>query len=264
MGRETLMQSAYFCQRIGATLAIYISRHTKFLMYFEHDVVQVDMDKSYLKRPETARERASHIAGEMGLLPLFVEPKNFTASTLPDIPATFDFMSCPEAISHLASRIGLGHIGLRVPGIVSSARFPVLITRPVYKPWRSIAVFFGGSANAINALKLGFRLKTTSQMTLNVYTQLENRLEEYKKWIQEAHLEKEFQGLVQQWFFFDTVSFEDTLYEVPHDAMLVVGAYGHGVIHDLVFGSKMEKIQSTVTNSFLIVGPKYLVREQSA
>jgi nucleotide-binding universal stress UspA family protein len=46
------------------------------------------------------------------------------------------------------------------------------------------------------------------------------------------------------------------LYDVPHDALMVLGAYGHGVIKDLLFGSKMEKIQSTVTNNLLIAGPQ--------
>jgi len=38
---------------------------------------------------------------------------------------------------------------------------------------------------------------------------------------------------------------------------VIVGAYGHGLIRDLVFGSKMEKIQSTISNNLLVVGPRY-------
>ena len=43
LGRETLLQSIYFCQKIGVLPTIYIPEFTKFLMYFENDVVQVDI-----------------------------------------------------------------------------------------------------------------------------------------------------------------------------------------------------------------------------
>ena len=62
---------------------------------------------------------------------------------------------------------------------------------------------------------------------------------------------------VDQWHVFETGAFEENLYEVPHDALVVLGAYGHGVIRTIVFGSKMEKIQSTLSNNLLIVGPNY-------
>ena len=42
---------------------------------------------------------------------------------------------------------------------------------------------------------------------------------------------------------------------VPHDALVVVGAYGHGVARELFFGSKMELIQTVLPNPMLIVGP---------
>jgi nucleotide-binding universal stress UspA family protein len=45
------------------------------------------------------------------------------------------------------------------------------------------------------------------------------------------------------------------LYEVPHDSLIVLGAYGHGVIKEILLGSKMEHIQSTVTNNLLVTGP---------
>ena len=54
LGRETLLQSLYFCKTMGVAPVIYIPEHTKFLMYFENDVVQVDLDSSYLTSPETA------------------------------------------------------------------------------------------------------------------------------------------------------------------------------------------------------------------
>ena len=123
-------------------------------------------------------------------MPKFLTPKNFTASTLPDIPTNFDFMCCPRSVSDLSSKIGLGYIGPRVRRIVSSARFPVLITSPVFKPWKRLAVFFGGSANALNALKLGLRLARETGVPLDIFTQAENHSrEDYEAIVQEAQFD---------------------------------------------------------------------------
>ncbi len=258
LGRETMLQSLYFCRRIGATPVVYIPKHTKFLMYFDNDVVQVDLDESYLKDPDTARAHAEELLAEAGLPARFLNPKNFTASTLPDIPTNFDFMCCPRSISDLSSKIGLGYLGPRVRRIVTSARFPVLITSPVAKPWESIAVFFGGSANALNALKLGLRIRRQTDMPLRMFTQAENRPRtDYESIIRDQGLEAEMTPLLDEWVFFEKGEFESNLYQVPHNALVIMGAYGHGLIRDLVFGSKMEKIQSTISNNFLVVGPNY-------
>lgn len=258
LGRETLLQSIYFCKRIGASPVIYIPKHTKFLMYFDNDVVQISLDDSYLTAPETAVKHATELLEQAGLNARFFEPKHFTASTLPDIQTNFDFMVCPRTISDLSSKIGLGYIGPRVRRIVNSARFPVLITSPVYKEWKSIAVFFGGSANAINALKLGFRIRRESDFQLDVFTHLgENSRESFEKILAKEGLEEEMNRFVNKWHIFENNRFEENLYHVPHDALVVLGAYGHGLIKNFVFGSKMEQIQSTISNNLLIVGPNY-------
>ncbi|MBA3018482.1 MAG: universal stress protein [Proteobacteria bacterium] len=258
LGRETLLQSIYFCKKIGASLIIYIPEFTKFLMYFENDVVQIDLDSSYLTSPETALKHAKELLDQGKIKARFLDPKNFTASTLPDIATNFDFMCCPRSISDLSSKIGLGYIGPRVRRIVNSARFPVLITSPVFKKWRSIAVFFGGSANAINALKLGFRLSRASEMPLSVYTHMENvSRESYEEIIKNENLEEEMDRYVTEWHIFESGKFEENIYDVPHDALVVMGAYGHSLIRNIFFGGKMEKIQSTITNNLLIAGPNY-------
>ncbi|MBW2192660.1 MAG: universal stress protein [Deltaproteobacteria bacterium] len=258
LGRETLLQSIYFCKRLGASLVVYIPKFTKFLMYFDNDVVQVDLDGSYLTSPETARQHATELLDQGGVNSRFLEPKHYTASTLPDIQTNFDFMASPRSISDLSSKIGLGYIGPRVRRIVNSARFPVLITSPVYKEWQSIMVFFGGSANAMNALKLGFRISRESGMPLDVFTHLgKTSRDTYEKAIKDEKLEDEMNQYVNQWHIYDNGSLEENLYNVPHDALVVLGAYGHGLIRNMVFGSKMEKIQSTIANNLLIVGPNY-------
>ena len=258
LGRETFLQSLYFCKQVEATPVVYIPEFIKFLMYFDNDVVQVDLDDSYLTDHATADSHARELLDRYHLKPKFFTPKNFTASTLPDIPTNFDFMCCPRSISDLSSKIGLGYMGPRVRRIVTSARFPVLVTSPVFKPWTRIAVFFGGSANALNALKLGLRIARQTGKPLDIFTQAENRSrEDYEAIIRDNHLEEELGRLQQRWIFFDKGAFETNLYTVPHDALVILGAFGHGLIRNLVFGSKMEKIQSTIPNNLLIVGPHY-------
>ncbi len=258
LGRETFLQSLYFCNMTGVTPVVYIPEHTKFLMYFENDVVQVDLDESYLTGPETAEKHASELLQDNGIKPHFLKPRHFTASTLPDIKTDFDFMCCPRSISDLSSKIGLGYIGPRVRRIVQAARFPVLLTSPVYKPWNSITVFFGGSQNAVNAFKLGLRISRESGLPIELFTRIEaGTKEDYRNALEKEGLEKEMTETVRNWHFFEKGRFEDNLYEVPHDTLVVLGAYGHGLIKDFVFGNKMERIQSTISNNMLIAGPKY-------
>jgi hypothetical protein len=259
LGREILLQSTYFCKTIKVNPVIYLPQFIKFLMYFDNDVVQVDLDDSYLTASDTARKNAIEIVRSQGLpQPEFIEPKNFTASTLPDIPVSFDFMCCPRTISDLSSKIGLGYIGPRVRRIVQSARFPVLIPSAAYKPWKSVIVMFGGSANAVNALRLGMRISRMSGYPLRMMTQLEDHpVAYYKDIIKNNNLDLEVDQLVDDWITCDTGEFAENLYRVPHDALVVLGAYGHGVIKEMLFGSKMEKVQATLLNNLLIVGPKY-------
>jgi hypothetical protein len=257
-GRETLLQSIYFCKKVGASPVIYIPKTTKFLMYFDNDVVQVDLDKSYLSSPETAIKHATDLVEQAGMNARFFDPKHFTASTLPDIHTNFDYMCCPRSISDMSSKIGLGYIGPRVRRIIKAARFPVLITSPAFKPWKSITVFFGGSVNATKALRLGFHVARVSGMSIDVFTQTGKYSEEdCMNVIKERNLEKEKELYINKWHFFENNNFEDNLYEIPHDALVILGAYGHGVIKDILFGSKLEKIQSTISNNLLVAGPNY-------
>jgi hypothetical protein len=260
LGRETLLQSTYFCKKMGVLPTVYIPESTKFLMYFENDVVQVDLDPSYLNDPDTAVTHVETLLQAENFKPDLFKPKNYTASTLPDIPTNFEFMCCPRSISDLSSKIGLGYIGPRVRRIIQAARFPVLITSPVYKPWQRIAVFFGGSSNAVNALRLGIRIAKLTGMDLDVYTQVgKHTPPEYRAIVKDRGLQKQMDSVLGKWTFFEKGRFEDNLYEVPHDALIVLGAYGHGIIRDIMFGSMMEKIQSTISNNLLIAGPKYTV-----
>ncbi|MFP4307415.1 MAG: universal stress protein [Desulfococcaceae bacterium] len=258
LGRETLLHSLYFCRQIQAVPEVYIPRFTKFLMYFDNDVVQVDLDGSYLTAPDTARPHLEALLSEAGFEVRLFEPKNFTASTLPDVPTHFDFMCCPRSIGDLSSKIGLGYVGPRVRRIVISAQFPVLITGSVFKPWKSVTVFFGGSANAVNALRLGLRISRLSSMPLDIFTQAEASPEAYRNLVDEAGLTKEVESRAREWRFFTEGPLDENLYEAPHDALCVAGAFGHGIIKDLVFGSTVERLHTVLTNNLLLVGPAYV------
>lgn len=258
LGRETLLQSIYFCRQLGVSIDIYIPQTNAFLLYFDNDVVQVDLDDSYLTAPETAKAHATDLLEPSGLGFRFHNPKNYTASSLPDISTNYDFICCPRGISDMSSKIGLGYIGPRVRRIVKSARFPVLIASPSFKPWNSIAVFFGGSENAVNALKMGIRVSRLSGLPLNVYTQDErNTHRECEKVIEKENLSEQMKQYVKKWQVFVKGRFEENLFDVPHDSLVVLGAFGHGLIKNILFGSKMETVQSTISNSLLIVGPNY-------
>ncbi len=256
-GRETLLQSVYFCMETGTSLRVYIPKFRQFLMYFENEVVTVDLDKSFLKDPDTARSHAEKIIIEGGLNPHFIEPKGFTASTLPDLPVDYRYMCCPRSISDLTSKIGLGHIGPKVRNIIRNASFPVLIPTPVYKEWDSVTVFFGGSHNAVKALQFGFEISTVSGFPLYLFTQTEGKPKSYYEEIIAARgLEKQMNETAPEWLFFDKGDFGSNLYEVHHKSLIIVGAYGHGALREVLFGSKMEEIQSTLPNNMLIIGPK--------
>jgi len=259
-GREVLLQSLHFCKTVGVDLHIYIPESKQFLMYFDHDVVQVDLDSAYLISPKTAEKRAKRISKEYGITPTFFTPKNFTASQLPDIPTEYNYMCSPRTISDLSSKIGLGYIGPKVRRIIKSSTFPVLITGAVYKPWTSITVFYGGSNNANKALRWGLHLSNKSGLPLDMYTYTHGHpIEYFEEQLKEAQLWDQMQAKVRTWHKVEDGSFEENLHLVPHDAMIIVGAYGHGLIKEFLFGSKMETIQTWMPNNLLLVGPNCIL-----
>ena len=259
LGRETLMHSIYFCKTLQLGLTIYIPDAVHFMMYFNHEAVQVELDRSYLTSPETAMERARALAAEAGLKPRFLCPKNRTASDLPDIPTHFGFMCCPRSICDLSSKIGLGYIGPKVRRIIRSANFPVLLTSSVYKPWKSIAVLFGGSESALNSLRSGIQLSKQSGYPLDLFVQLEKDEEYYEQRIHAAGLEKALARYCRHRYQFTNGEFAENLYTLPHDALVLTGSYGHGLIKEILFGSKLEIAQTTLTNSLLVSGPRSLI-----
>jgi len=256
MGRETYLHSLYFCKMLNIGLVVYIPDSTHFTMNLDNETIRIDLDESYLTAPDSAAERVRALAASNGTDLTLLDPQSSPDSQLSELPHDFSFMTCPRSISDLSSKIGLGFIGARVRQIVCSAGFPVLITGPVFKPWRNITVLFGGSDSSISAVRLGIYIARRTGCALNMLTYLEEDLAFYKDALASAQLTQAVRQSVEFWHRFDSGLFEDRLYAVPHDAFVIVGAYGHGRIKDLIFGSKLEKIQQTLTNNLLVVGPK--------
>jgi hypothetical protein len=255
-GREILLQSVYFCNHVDASLRVYIPEFSQFLMYFQNEIATIDLDGSYLRDPETARQHAEQIIAESGLKAGFVGPKGKTASTLPDLPVDFGYMTCPRSISDLSSRISLGHIGPKVRAIINNAGFPVLVPTSVFKPWESITVFFGGSQNAVKALRLGLELADKTGFPLMLFTQTDQQPKDHYEAVLEQHgLYRAVEEKNAEWLFYEKGPLKHNLYDVPHNSLVVVGAYGHNVIKGMLFGSFMEEVQTVLPNNMMIVGP---------
>lgn len=255
LGRETFMQSIYFCQTLGLELTVYIPDAVRFMMYFDAEAVQVDLDYSYLNDFATAKDRILALIENAGVKYRFIVPVHRTANDLPDIPTYFAIMCCPRSISDLTSKIGLGYIGPKVRKIIRTADFPVLMTSLVFKPWKSVAVLFGGSDSGLNALRSGIQISRRCGYPVDLFIQLERNEDYYRDRIREAGLKKAVELHCRQQVLFDSGEFSDNLYAVPHDALVLSGAYGHGLMKNLLFGSKMELAQKTLTNSMLVSGP---------
>ena len=252
------MQSAYFCRVMDVSLHVYFPVHDQFLMYFQNRIVTVTLDESYLRDPATARAHAEEIAAWEGVSIHPVEPKGFTASTLPEIPVHFQFMTCPRVLSESHLGIGLGHIGSRVRQIVRSAPFPVLLPASLAREWKQVTVFFGGSEHSLRALHLGAQISKKTGFPLQLFTWSEGKPKDwFEKVLKEGGGMKELEGVEWEWTFKEDSDPKVSLYDVPHDAILAAGAYGSGDVRKLLFGSFTETIHSVLPNPLLLVGPLY-------
>ena len=257
-GREILLQSLYFAKKTNSRPKVYIPRFRQFLMYFRSTVVTVDLDGSFLTSPGTARKHASEIIRQAGFEPDFLLPGDRTAGSIPVLPVDFTYLCCPRSISDLSTKIGLDYIGPKVRSIVKNSTFPVLISSPVYKEWKSIVVFWGGSETAVKALKLGRHISQASGFPLYIFTQAENQSRDYYREILDNNgLFEPIKKKEVTWWFFDKGTFAENLYKVPHDSLAVVGTLGHNLVKEVLFGSKAETLQTLLPNNLLLVGPHY-------
>ncbi|MGD2089403.1 MAG: universal stress protein [Candidatus Aminicenantes bacterium] len=260
-GREEFLQSLYFAKKTDISPQVYIPVFRQFLMYFGSTVVTVDLDNTFLRSPKTARKNTEEITKNVGLKPDFLIPESFTAGSIPVLPTDFTYMCCPRSISDLSTKIGPGYIGPKVRSIVKYSTFPILIPSPVYKEWKSISVFFGGSDTAVKAVQLGMHIKKTCGFPLHIFTQAEHHPRAYyQETLEKNNLGEPIKKQEVKWRFFDKGKFEHNLYNVPHDSLVIVGTLGHNLIKEVLFGSKAETLQTILPNNLLLVGPNYVAQ----
>jgi len=82
-------------------------------MYIKKTVVTVDLDKAFLRSPDTAREHAEAMIGSAGFEADFLTPDDFTSGSIPNLPVDTAYMCCPRSISDLSTKIGLGMVVFR-------------------------------------------------------------------------------------------------------------------------------------------------------
>jgi nucleotide-binding universal stress UspA family protein len=257
LGRETLLQSAYFCQKTGCKLGIYIPRASQVLMYFKHSVATIGLDSSYLRAPDSAESRAAEIADEFDVTVEMLEPTGYTATDLPNLDGEFGYMACPRSMSERTTKIRFGHLGPRVRAVVRAAPFPVLLPTPVFKPWHSVVACFGGSENSLRAISRALQLSKSAQVPLSLFTHAEGQSrEDYEKLLEGSEVHDKIVSGEVEWTFSDSGALAESLFDIPRDTLVVSGAYGAGVVREALFGSKLEAIQTEVPNNLLVVGPE--------
>ena len=266
LGRENLLQAAYFCERqFGLSLNVYIPTHRRFLMRFGTSEVTVELDQSYVQYPTTSRAHAEEILAGFKGGHRFYTPSEMADTKLPLVPVDWQMMSCPRVISEQSSRIGLGHIGPKVRGIAKQAPFPVFIPGLAYKPWNRVTIFFGGSQLGAMAVKEGIAIARLARVPFAVLTHLaDTTREECEEAFVRMNVLEYMQGSDGQWRVFESGSFEENLYAVPHDSIVVVGAAGRRLMTELIFGSKLESIQAILPNPLVVVGPNCRARPELA
>jgi nucleotide-binding universal stress UspA family protein len=252
------MQSAYFCrQQFGLSLAVYIPETTQFAMEFDGDLVSVQLDGSYTAYPSTAHRHAADTLDEFQCTHEFYVPRQCVSGTMPLLHSEWAAMACPRVISEQSSRIGLGHIGPKVRALVKNAPFPIFIPSMSFKAWTKVTAFFGGSELGAVAVKEGMAVARLARVPLTIHTQLDGiTAEECEKSLSTAGILQAVSAKDVEWRLYDHGTLEENLYDVPHDSLVVVGAAGHRLISELVFGSKLEAIQATLPNPLVVVGPR--------
>jgi nucleotide-binding universal stress UspA family protein len=257
LGRENLMQSAYFCKKhFGLALQVYIPSTPQFTIDIGASQFMIELDDSYTLYPHSARQRVADTLEKADCAYSLIGPPGGEAGAAPYLPGAWTIMACPRVISEHSGRIGLGHIGPKVRSLVKSATFPVFIPSMAYKVWTSVTAFFGGSALGALAVKEALAIARLSRVPATIHTQLDGiTREECEKALEEAEILGAVSGSDVTWRVYDGGDLVENLYNVAHDSLVVVGAAGHNVIQELVFGSKLEAIQSTLPNPLVVVGP---------
>jgi hypothetical protein len=87
----------------------------------------------------------------------------------------------------------------------------------------------------------------------------EEEKDTYQRQLDREGLAEDLEEGRVEWICFEEGDLRENFYAVHSDGLIVAGAQGHGVAKDLVFGSKLELIQSELPNPMVIVGPSAVV-----
>ena len=253
VGRETLLGATWLGERTGVQLRIFVPSEPRFALNLGTDLVEIPLDSSYLTSPETARDHVEATLTNRRVAYRFVEPSHRVASTLPEIPADFDLMSCPRALAEPQGLLGPGMLGNRVRRLVRSATFPVLIPTVPLLEWDRVLAFFAGSSHALHALRWAMRIARSAGVPLEVITVDENGAAgRSRKALEEAGLLESVEPSLR---ILQAESWDEVLWSVPRTALVAAGAFGHSGIKATMFGSRTELLQSRLANPLLLVGP---------
>jgi len=258
LGRENLMQSAYFCkQQPGMSLAVYVPQVTRFTLSPGDDLAMVDLDESYIRYPTTARRHVKAVLADFDCPFEFHTPSKHDKSQMPHLKGLWAMMACPRVITEQSSRIGLGHLGPKVRSLAKLSRFPIFIPSMSFKAWTSVRAFFGGSPLGAIVVKAAMAVARLARVPLIVHTQLDGTTrKECEKSLSAVGILDAMSGGDIQWRTYEEGTLDENLYAVPHDSLVLAGAAGHQLIRELVFGSKLEVIQTTLPNPLIIIGPE--------
>jgi hypothetical protein len=257
VGRENLLQSAYLAERLQPrSLTVFLPTHDQCAMYCNDTVLTLNLDASYLRFPETARDRVRRALEGFRVEYDFYEPTGFTGGSIPEVPDDWAIMACPRVISQKSGRIGLGHIGPKVRSILSQAQFPLLIPSGSFHPWRRVAVLFGGPDHG-PIVTIAEQLAQRAQLPLEILTQLGNSSrKQCEATLTDLNIKQRIDDGQIVWRIFESGTLEENLYEVPRDSLVVVGTGKRRLVQELLFGTTLEKIQELLPNPLLVCGPR--------
>ena len=237
-GRETFLQSLYFCKTIKASPVVYIPKSDKFLFYFSNDVIQVDLDSSYLTDPDTAEDRARALLTEQGIKEIFLTPKNYTASSLPDLPPTLIFYAAPGLSVTCPAKSAWDTSAPRSGGSSSTPPSPYFCPAPCSSLDKYCRIV-RGIRQRRQCPETGSEAFPGIGIPLDIYTLMEGRDQEYyRETAQKQTFWEMAEPRINKWHFWEKDQFDQMLYDIPHDALLVLGAYGHGALKDILFAAK--------------------------
>jgi len=253
LGKETLRQAADFTKKTNSTLNVYIPEFDRFMLYFDEAPVEVKLDESYLYSPETAFSNMQKVLDELGVVAKMVHSKTKTGSNLPDIEPNFDVISLPRAMTETKGGLLGFSIGSGVRSLVKASHAPAIIGPRRFAEWFRIWVFFGGSRHSIKALKWGAIIARRLHYPLTVVTLLEGDKNEsfYRNLLHECGCDE---TSFHEWKFWKDEPFINVMNQIPRDALVIMGAYGHKAIRAKIMGSKTEMIVKNNANLLMLIG----------